>query len=319
MNGHRVIALALLVASLFVLGTFSASLSATVTSTPDDVIDVDTDALPFAGEGADEIADSYRESDEGDRGADDKQAEEGPESGSAASSGDDGSAEGSSDDSGATSSGGSDGDQAEGASGESNQGSSGGSDSGQEDGSGSGQGPGSGSGSLWGLLAQYAVLLLAVLALLGLALLGRVLARRREQLLARLRALADRLGLLPTEERADDVAVPDGEGEVETVVERAWGEMVRTSGVTAPPSATPRECARRVIAAGADPEPVEELTALYEEVRYGPGTVTADDASRALERAREITPGDGASIDTGGPDDDSPATETASDVREGHA
>lgn len=305
MTGQRVLAVALLVASLFVLGTMAGSLDATVTSTPDDVINVDTDSLPFAGDGASEIADSYRDSEDGDRaGASD--GGDGDASGSDSGPGDrvDAGGEGQAE----APSGGDEGEQAASASSDAQQ------DGGGQDDSAQGTGEGFGE-SLWGLIVQYLVVLLALLALLGLLVLGRHLARRRDHLVARLRALADRLGLLPTDDGSPDVALPDGEGEAATVVERAWGEMLQASAANPRPSDTPRECARQVIESGADPEPVEALTDTYERVRYGDGSITADDASRALERAREITPDAGDTVHGDGQDHESPASASGTGVR----
>lgn len=302
MNGQRAMVVVLLIAALFVLGSLSASLEGTVSSTPDDAIDVDTNSLPFAGDGASEIADSYRSAEDGTTGQVADSAEGGPaEAADADSAGDSEGGPGGEDGPNAGSDG-PNGDR-EGGSGGQGQEGGGSGESGQSGGSGegdSGAGPGDGyAESLWDTIAQYVVLALALLALLALVAIGRVLARRREQLRARLRALAERYGLLG-DSAGDDVAVPDGEGEAATVVERAWAEMLHDSGASPSPGDTPRECADAAIAAGGDPAAVEELTEMYERVRYGDGSVTTADASQALEHARAIGPDDGRhSIDPG--------------------
>ena len=282
MNGQRVIAVALLVASLFVLGTLSASLDATVTSTPNDAIDVDKESLPFVGDGASQIADSY-EAGSGD--APERNVGSAGEGSSSGGGGEPPGDAGSNDpaDDQSQSASGQAGDSAEGASGkEGQQGSQG---AGQKQG---GQGSGL-TDSLWDLLGRLLIVLLTILALLALLAAAVFVARRREAILARLRAFAERHGLLPADDRATDVAA-DGEAAASNVVERAWGVMVQASGAAPPPSDTPRECARAVMATGADREPVEALTDMYERVRYGDGSITPDDASRALGHLREVAP-----------------------------
>ena len=283
MTGQRVLAVALLITSLFVLGTLSASLGDTVTSTPNDAIDIKQESLPFVGDGASQIADSYESGEQGpernvgssDQTGDSTAGGEPEKRDPAGGGGEDGSggpASGESDRSEAGSSGQS---EREGNSGSSGQ---------QE----SGQGPGTGAGeSLWALLWQLLSALLSLLALLALLAAGAVLVRRREQVLARLQALLDRYGLATADDSAG-VTVPDGEGDPVTVVERAWNEMIRTSAAEPAASDTPRECARAVVEAGADPTTVDELTSMYERVRYGDGPITPDDARRALAALRTI-------------------------------
>ena len=283
MTGQRVLAVALLITSLFVLGTLSASLGDTVTSTPNDAIDIKEESLPFVGDGASQIADSYESGEQGpernvgssDQTGDSTTGGEPEQSDPTGGGGEDGSggpASGESDRSEAGSSGQSERDGNSGSSGE------------QE----SGQGPGTGAGeSLWALLWQLLSALLSLLALLAILAAGVVLVRRREQVLARLQALLDRYGPATADDSAG-VTVPDGDGDPVTVVERAWNEMIRTSPAEPAASDTPRECARAVVDAGGDPATVDELTSMYERVRYGDGPITPDDARRALAALRTI-------------------------------
>lgn len=281
MNGDRVIPLLLVACSLFVLGTMAASLDATVTSSPRDGIDVDTDSLPFVGDGVSEVAVSYDEGSDGQpRGAVESRDDAGGDAGNGADQGEragGGAAEqpDSASDGQREASSGSGGDGSQ-------QADRGGGDSGSAPGD---ESPGD---SLWTLLARLlraALVLLAVLAILAAI---AYAIRRRDRLLALLWTLAVRYGLVsPTD--AVPGSVPGDDGAASTVVERAWAEMLRRSGARCAASDTPRECAAAAVAAGVDREPAEELTSLYERVRYGRRSVTPDHASRALGLLREVS------------------------------
>lgn len=107
---------------------------------------------------------------------------------------------------------------------------------------------------------------------------------KREWLLARLRASLG-TDAAPTEESEPDILSirsPDNE------VERLWLEMVSRVDQSSDPSATPRERAEAVARAGLDRDAVQELTDLYESVRYGDRPVTdelVDEASAHLQRS----------------------------------
>lgn len=79
-----------------------------------------------------------------------------------------------------------------------------------------------------------------------------------------------------------------GSGSVDNEVYRAWREMTGFLDVSDPETTTPGEFASVAVAAGLDPADVEELTDLFEAVRYG-GTA-ADEAleRRALSVLRRI-------------------------------
>lgn len=71
-------------------------------------------------------------------------------------------------------------------------------------------------------------------------------------------------------------------------IERAWRDMTTELAVTSPETATPWEFAGAAVAAGMREEDVEELTALFEEVRYGDAEPTEDRVERATAALRRI-------------------------------
>lgn len=66
-------------------------------------------------------------------------------------------------------------------------------------------------------------------------------------------------------------------------VQRAWLTLLSHAGVDHPWARTPRECAAAAVEDGYDPEPVDELRRLFEEVRYGGHEPTDDRVRRARE------------------------------------
>jgi hypothetical protein len=87
---------------------------------------------------------------------------------------------------------------------------------------------------------------------------------------------------------ADRIA---GEADAENEVYRAWAEMTEFLAVDGPESSTPAEFAEAAIDAGMAPDDVRELTALFEEVRYGTEEATEDRESRAIAALRRIEAG----------------------------
>jgi hypothetical protein len=71
-------------------------------------------------------------------------------------------------------------------------------------------------------------------------------------------------------------------------VYRAWRDMTEALDVDRPASATPAEFAAAAVDAGVDEEPVAELTAVFERVRYGGENATAERERRAAEALRRI-------------------------------
>ncbi|WP_134669404.1 DUF4129 domain-containing protein [Halorussus marinus] len=76
--------------------------------------------------------------------------------------------------------------------------------------------------------------------------------------------------------------------DVDNEVYRAWREMTSHLDVANPDSSTPAEFAAAAVEAGIDREDVEELTALFEEVRYGGESPTDDRERRALDALRSV-------------------------------
>lgn len=77
-------------------------------------------------------------------------------------------------------------------------------------------------------------------------------------------------------------------GSVDNEVYRAWREMTDLLDVEDPATSTPREFAGAAVEAGLDREDVDELTRLFEDVRYGDLQPTADHEQRAATVFRRI-------------------------------
>ncbi|MFD1597698.1 DUF4129 domain-containing protein [Halobellus rarus] len=69
---------------------------------------------------------------------------------------------------------------------------------------------------------------------------------------------------------------------------RAWVEMTAHLDLDRPQSSTPGEFAAAAVDAGMDPDDVDELTRLFEAVRYGDERVTDARADRAVAALRRI-------------------------------
>jgi hypothetical protein len=78
------------------------------------------------------------------------------------------------------------------------------------------------------------------------------------------------------------------DADVSNEVYRAWREMTTYLDVDHPRASTPAEFAAAAVDAGMAREDVTELTAVFEAVRYGPGSVTDDQERRAREALRNI-------------------------------
>jgi hypothetical protein len=76
--------------------------------------------------------------------------------------------------------------------------------------------------------------------------------------------------------------------DVDNEVYRAWAEMTRHLDVPNPGASTPVEFATAAVDAGMRREDVDELTALFEEVRYGGAAPTEDRERRAVDALRRI-------------------------------
>lgn len=173
--------------------------------------------------------------------------------------------------------------------------------------------PAMGSGTA-GPLAQLVFLLLGVVTVLsGLALFlpdeadaysaGATFAGARAGLIDLRRWLAGRsLGA-----DAGETPPPDND------VYRAWAAVADRYGG---PAQTPGEVVEGAAAAGVPPEPVRALRTVFEDVRYGGATPSADRVERA-RRARERVL-DGVDDETGGADEGA-ATDAVSDTDEKRA
>jgi hypothetical protein len=76
--------------------------------------------------------------------------------------------------------------------------------------------------------------------------------------------------------------------DVDNEVYRAWREMTTHLDVPNPQSSTPAEFAAAAVDAGMAREDVEELTSLFEAVRYGGESPTEERENRAVEALRRI-------------------------------
>lgn len=76
--------------------------------------------------------------------------------------------------------------------------------------------------------------------------------------------------------------------DVDNEVYRAWREMTTHLDVPNPQSSTPAEFAAAAVDAGMARDDVEELTALFEAVRYGGESATEERESRAVAALRRI-------------------------------
>ena len=76
--------------------------------------------------------------------------------------------------------------------------------------------------------------------------------------------------------------------DVDNEVYRAWREMTGLLEVTNPETKAPREFATAAVEAGMDPKDVDELTRLFEDVRYGGRAATDEDERRAIDVFRRI-------------------------------
>jgi len=88
--------------------------------------------------------------------------------------------------------------------------------------------------------------------------------------------------------RAADRIETDSSGDSENEVYRAWREMTAQLDTETPETTTPREFQQAAVEAGMAPDDVRELTRLFERVRYGGESATADREERAVQVLRRI-------------------------------
>lgn len=82
--------------------------------------------------------------------------------------------------------------------------------------------------------------------------------------------------------------IDDAGSDVDNEIYRAWREMTERLEVDRPDSSTPREFAAAAVEAGIDREHVDELTGLFEAVRYGDVETTPEMEARAVDVLRRI-------------------------------
>jgi hypothetical protein len=80
----------------------------------------------------------------------------------------------------------------------------------------------------------------------------------------------------------------EADADVENEVYRAWAEMTALLDIPNPRSSTPGEFASAAVGAGMDRGDVDELTHLFEAVRYGGESATEDRETRAVTALRRI-------------------------------
>lgn len=139
------------------------------------------------------------------------------------------------------------------------------------------------TGSLLSQLAKLVALLLALVV-------ASLAYRYRHHLLAFLRAVR-RSAAGSDEHVGTSAPVPWPRGEPADEVRQAWLAMVQRADLDRPWLRTPRECARAASRAGLDAEVVDEITRLFEEVRYGGAPLTEERRHRALEWLRRLGSG----------------------------
>lgn len=270
---------------LFAVVSMAATLESGVQGTPDDVVDVDMEDIPLPSKQAEELKNSLQSGD--NPAADERQitsSRSGSESEQAAVS--DSSESG--DRQHQQSSGEGPQDQRAGGAGDGSGSSSSDSQSGHR-GGGDGTGQVPGADGLISFLKWLLRQLLGVLgAVVALGVFGLLVYKRR-LLLDRLRALLGRAESAGSPHSSDASREPRSP---ENRVERLWLKMLSVGGVSEQSPATPRERAEAAIDAGLRPEPVRELTALFEDVRYGDRPVTTSEVQAASDYLQRSVPAD---------------------------
>lgn len=152
-----------------------------------------------------------------------------------------------------------------------------------------GQGPGPIPGTqswLDRLLELLTALLPYALAVLAVGVVLAFAYRYRSQLLAL--ALVP-VGLASRDEQGESSASHPWDGvDFGDDVQRAWYAMVHRAGVDQAWTKTPEECRRRAVEAGLDPDAVETLTETFREARYAEDGPNQDHERRARESIERL-------------------------------
>ncbi|WP_290816202.1 DUF4129 domain-containing protein [Halovivax sp.] len=95
-------------------------------------------------------------------------------------------------------------------------------------------------------------------------------------------------GIADAAGRAVDRITESDPGELDNEIYRAWLEMTKLLDVDRPATCTPGEFADAAVDAGLERHHVEELTGLFEEVRYGAAETTRIREDRAVQTLERI-------------------------------
>lgn len=242
MNRASVLTGAVALFCIFALGTSASTLDTTLSTEPDDVIDVDWDQLPLSDDEAEDVKNEIEKNKESGQGSTkpapdpEQRGDPGPSS--------------------------KPGEEDTGASPDSQAGLGG---SGEQD----------FIDWLLGLLRMLLPVLLAALAVLVVAGLAYRYRARLRALVAGLLAMV--IGGVPSAAGTDSSRSGDSiEFEPQHEVDRAWLRLVKELNLEAMQNRTPKEVAALAKAAGLTPGAVDTLTRAFEEVRYGGRPVTED-------------------------------------------
>lgn len=277
MNRQSYLTLLLAFGCIIAVGTSATTLDSSLSTDPDDVIDIDYKYLPFGSDTGATLKNAGQPN-EGGRNSASTSSEDGTQ-------GSDGSSNEASDE----------GSSSEGSSGEGGAGQSAEAGPGQSAGAGAGSGQGYGAGTLQSLLDLLATLIPLILVLIAIALAYRY----RDRLLALLLAVdtwfSDR-----SDARRGTGGAPWPRRQPSNDIHRAWLAMVQRANPSNPRNRTPAEFARAAVDAGMDSDTVRTLTTLFEEVRYGGEPVTDERREVAREGLRRLDDPGGANAYSGG-------------------
>lgn len=277
MNRQSYLTLLLAFGCIIAVGTSATTLDSSLSTDPDDVIDIDYKYLPFGADTGATLKNAGQPNERGRNSA--STASEGGNQGSDQSSNE------ASDD----------GSSSDGSSGEGGAGQSADAGPGQSAGAGAGSGQGYGAGTLQSLLDLLAKLIPLILLLIALALAYRY----RDRLLALILAV-DSWFWDRSDARRGGGEAPWPRRQPSNDIHRAWLAMVQRANPSNPRNRTPAEFARAAVDAGMDSDTVRTLTTLFEEVRYGGEPVTDERREVAREGLRRLDHPGGANAYSGG-------------------